>query len=206
MLAQMDGIQPRNQMEIAERKEEKLLQLGPVMDRLNDELFDPLIDISFDKMVKRSIPDWNAGQEGLLPQPPDALSKMQGQRLKVEYTSVMAQAMKMVGLGSIERFAGFVGNMASADPSVLKRWNRGETLKEYHTALGLAPKILHSDEEVAAAEAAEQQQIKAAQQMEMIKQGADAARSLGGANMGADTALTRIVDNLTPNGQQGVPL
>jgi hypothetical protein len=199
-------VQPRNQMEIAERKEEKLLQLGPVMDRLNDELFDPLIDVSFDKMVKRSIPDWNAGQEGLLPKPPDALQKMAGQKLKVEYTSVMAQAMKMVGLGSIERFAGFVGNLATNDPSVLKRWNRDETLKEYHNALGLAPKILNSDEDVAAAVAAEQRQIQQAQQMEMMQQGADAAQKLSGANLDANNALTRVVDNLTPNGQQGIPL
>src|ERR1039458_6573785 len=33
MLEQMEGVQPRNQLEIMERKGEKLIQLGPVLDR-----------------------------------------------------------------------------------------------------------------------------------------------------------------------------
>lgn len=44
--------------EIDERHEEKLLQLGPVLERLNDEVLDNLIDRTFSIMVRRSKPYW----------------------------------------------------------------------------------------------------------------------------------------------------
>jgi hypothetical protein len=46
--------------EVAERHEEKLLQLGPVMERLQDELLDPLIRRAFGIL-------WRGGY---LPEPP----------------------------------------------------------------------------------------------------------------------------------------
>lgn len=193
MLANMDGVQPRNTMEIAERKEEKLLQLGPVMDRLNDELFDRLIDRTFAIMVKRSRPDWDAGLPGLLPMPPQ---EVQEATLKVEYTSIMAQAMKKVGLGDIERFAGFIGNLAQGDPSVLDRWNLDETAKEYHGGMGLAPKIVRTDDEVAAIREQRAQQQQAAEQMEMVKAGSEAVRNVGQVPLDGDNALARIIQNM----------
>jgi hypothetical protein len=194
MLANMDGVQPRNTMEIAERKEEKLLQLGPVMDRLNDELFDPLIDRTFAIMVKQSVPDWDAGLPGLLPVPPDELQKV---KLKVEYTSIMAQAMKKVALGDIERFSGFMGNLAQGDPSVMDRWSLDETAKEYHTGIGLAPKIIRSDEEVDAIRKQRADQQRAAQTMEMAKTGSEAARNVSQVPLEGDNALARIIQNMS---------
>jgi hypothetical protein len=194
MLANMDGVQPRNTMEIAERKEEKLLQLGPVMDRLNDELFDPLIDRTFAIMVKQSKPDWDAGLPGLIPIPPEELQNV---KLKVEYTSIMAQAMKKVALGDLERFSGFMGNLAQGDPTVLDRWSLDETAKEYHAGIGLAPKIIRSDEEVAAIRNQRTQQQKAAQAMEMAKTGSEAARNVSQMPMDSDNALARIIQNMS---------
>tara|TARA_R110001599_G_scaffold171353_1_gene362429 strand:+ start:442418 stop:444139 length:1722 start_codon:yes stop_codon:yes gene_type:complete len=193
MLSNMDGVQPRNIPEIAERKEEKLLQLGPVMDRLNDELLDPLIDITFSKMIERSRPDWDAGQPGLIPVPPESMKDVV---LKVEYTSVMAQALRMVGLGSIERFAGFVGNMAAVDPSVLDKWNRDETIDEYGAMIGLAPKIINSDEDVAKVREQRAQQQRAAQSMQMAEQGSKTAQNLSSADVSGDNALAKIIQNM----------
>lgn len=194
MLANMDGVQPRNTMEIAERKEEKLLQLGPVMDRLNDELFDPLIDRTFAIMVKLSVPDWDAGLPGLIPIPPKELKDV---KLKVEYTSIMAQAMKKVALGDIERFSGFMGNLAQGDPSVMDRWSLDETAKEYHTGIGLAPKIIRSDDEVNAIRKQRADQQRAAQTMEMAKTGSEAARNVSQVPLEGDNALARIIQNMS---------
>ena len=41
--------------EVAERHEEKLLMLGPVLERLHNELLDPLIEITFTRMVEAEI-------------------------------------------------------------------------------------------------------------------------------------------------------
>ncbi|MBF8177815.1 portal protein [Herminiimonas contaminans] len=179
--------------EIAERKEEKLLVLGPVIDRLNDELLDPLIDRTFAIMVQRSRPDWDAGLPGLIPVPPDSMRDVE---LKVEYTSVMAQALRMVGLGSIERFAGFMGNMAAADPSVLDKWNRDATIDEYGGMIGLTPKIINSEEEVAAIRAQRAKQQQAAESMQLAEQGAKAAQTMASADLSGDNALARVIQNM----------
>src|SRR6185369_3852595 len=84
--------------EVEERHQEKLLVLGPVLERLNNELYDPAIKRIFTIMMRR----------GEFPPPPQEL---QGQALKVEYTSVMAQAQKLIGTTGIERVVGFVGNL-----------------------------------------------------------------------------------------------
>ena len=47
--------------EVSERHEEKLLALGPVLERLNDELFDPLMDRVYNLMDRA----------GIIPQEPD---------------------------------------------------------------------------------------------------------------------------------------
>ncbi|MCB5392375.1 hypothetical protein LIP47_16665, partial [Eggerthella lenta] len=75
-------------------KEEKLLMLGPVLERLNDECLNPLIDRAFSMMVRKN----------MLPPPPDA---MEGMPLKVEYISVMAQAQKSIGLSSLASTVNF---------------------------------------------------------------------------------------------------
>jgi hypothetical protein len=196
MLANMEGVQPRNVMEIAERKEEKLLQLGPVMDRLNDELFDPLIDRTFSIMVNLSIPDWDAGLPGLIPQPPEALQRV---KLKVEYTSVMAQALKMVGLGAIERFAGFMGGLAAADPSVLDKWNRDETVDVYADAVGLSPKIINSADDVAKVRDARARAQKMAQSAAMAETASKAMLNASKTDLTGDNGLSRLLGNLNPN-------
>lgn len=195
MLASMDGVQPRNQLEIAERKEEKLLQLGPVMDRLNDELFDQLIDRTFAIMLKNSIPDWNAGLAGQIPQPPESLQDVD---LKVEYTSVMAQAMKMVGLGAIERYAGFVGSLAATNPGVLDVLDPDEAARTYSEMVGIAPKINRTKEAVEQLRAARAQQQQAMEAVAMAKEGAQAAQAMSGADLGGDNALSRVLTSLNP--------
>ncbi|MBL1685663.1 phage tail protein, partial [Klebsiella pneumoniae] len=60
---------------VIEMKEEKLLMLGPVLERLNDECLNPLIDRTFSIMARKN----------LLPPPPDVL---QGMPLRIEYISV----------------------------------------------------------------------------------------------------------------------
>ncbi|MFH4293766.1 portal protein, partial [Acinetobacter baumannii] len=51
---------------VIEMKEEKLLMLGPVLERLNDECLNPLIDRAFSMMVRKN----------MLPPPPDAMEGM----------------------------------------------------------------------------------------------------------------------------------
>jgi hypothetical protein len=194
LLAQSDLRQPRTATEIAELHEEKVLQLGPVLERLDDELFDPLIDRFF----------LECEQRGELPPAPDVL---QGLRLKVEYTSVLAAAQKLLGIANIERFVGFVGNLAGVLPQALDKLDVDEVIDEYADKVGVPPRIIVSSERVAAIRAARAQQQQAAQMAAMAQPAKDAtaaAVNLSKADTSGSSSLTRLLNVLGPRASAGV--
>lgn len=176
MLANMEGIQPRNQFEIAERKEEKLLALGPVLENIYNGQLGPVIDRTFNILERR---------EELPPPPPE----LEGQELQIEYISILAQAQKAVATGAIERGATFIGQLSAVKPDVLDKFDADEAVDIYCDYLGVPPSIIVSDDKVAAireARAKKQQQAENAEMMATVapaaKAGADAAAVLASAS------------------------
>lgn len=182
MLATDPRSQPPTAREIEERHEEKLLALGPVLEQLNQDLLDPLIDITFDIMLRQR----------LIPPPPQALS---GATLKVDYISVMAQAQKLVGLAGMERFMQFVGQLGSqtGDLSHLDVVDIDELIVEYADMLGVPPKVIRAIPQIKAIREARLQAQQAQARMAQIQAGATAARDLAAADMDGDNALTRAI-------------
>ncbi len=152
--------------EVAEKHEEKLLMLGPVLERLHTELLDPLIDRTFDILQ----------DNGILPLPPPEL---QGKELDVEYVSVLAQAQRLVNTGAIDRIAQFTAGLAQVWPGAKHKINAEQAVDEYSNALGVDPAIINSDEQVEALNAVDaqraQQAAQAAQSEQMVKMGKDAS-------------------------------
>jgi len=150
--------------EIAERHEEKLLMLGPVLERLHDELLSPHIDITFAKVV-------NAG---LLPPPPP---EMQGMDLNVEFVSTLAQAQKAVGLGSLDRLLGTVGLVANSkqDPGVWDKLDTDEIVDKYADMLAIDPSCIVSDDQIVFIRESRKKQQQAMQMAAAAKPLADAA-------------------------------
>lgn len=168
MLAQSDRRQITAR-EVEEKHEEKLLMLGPVMERLNDELLDPLIDRTFNIAMRA----------GILPPIP---KELEGSDLKVEYISIMAQAQKLVGTSGLERLAGFAGQLAQFDPSVLDKIDGDQMIDEYSDMLGTPPGVVNSDEEVEEMRQAQQAQAQRQQQLDMAGQVAATAKTAGDVN------------------------
>lgn len=173
--------------EIDERHEEKLLMLGPVLERINNELLDPLIDRTFHLMLVND----------MLPEIPEELQD--GGNLRVEYISIMAQAQKMVASAGIERLCGFVGNLAGVKPDVLDKLDLDQTVDEYGTMLGVSPKIIVDDETVAKvrdarAKAAQAQQMQ--QIAPQITQAAQGAKLLSETDMSGDNMLSRLLGGM----------
>jgi hypothetical protein len=168
--------------EIAERHEEKLLMLGPVLERLHAELLDPLIDRTFN-IIERS---------NLLPPPPQEL---QGRDLQVEYVSVMAQAQRLVATGSIERFAGFIGQSASIWPEMRHKFDAAQAADDYAEALGVNPKMVRSDDEVEEMQQAEQQAMAQQQAMEQGQTLANTAKTVSETDLSEDNALGAVMRN-----------
>jgi hypothetical protein len=123
--------------EVAERHEEKLLALGPVLERLHNELLQPLIDITFDIMA----------DAGLLPPAPEEL---EGQELTVEFVSILAQAQRAVGSNATDRFMGNVAAIAEIKPDVIDKVNFDAWVDDYSEMLGIKTDLIVDNENVAA--------------------------------------------------------
>ena len=181
MLQQQDTL--RKQMtatEVAERHEEKLLMLGPVLERLHGELLDPLIDRTFEIMTRVGI---------IPPAPPE----IQGMDLRVEYISLLAQAQKMVALSGLDQLAMAVANLAPVKPEILDHFDEREWLEEYADGLGTPPKILKDKAVAEQIQRQRAQQMQMAQGVEQMNQASQAAKNLGSTPMGESDALTALI-------------
>jgi hypothetical protein len=179
MLSQGD-VRNMTAREVVERHEEKLLALGPVLERLEGELLDPLVSRTFNIMLRA----------GIVPDPP---MELQGHELEVEYISILAQAQKAVGTTSIEQVVGFVGSLAGAFPDVLDGIDADEVLLEYAQMAGAPPKMIRSPQEIAGIRKAKQQALQQQQQAQQQLQTAQGAKLLSETKMGENSALDAVI-------------
>lgn len=182
-ITNMPGIQPRNVEEIASRNEEKLTQLGPVIERVNNEKLEVAVDRTFGIMSRGR----------LLPPPPEALRDVD---LKVEFVSILTQMQRMVGLGQIERTVGFIGNLSAAFPQAGDKLDIDEMIDEYADRAGAPGKIIRTNDQAKAIRdqrAKQEQADKLAASMPAVQKGADAARLLSETDVGGQPLLDRMM-------------
>ena len=166
--------------EVAERHEEKLLMIGPVLERLHDEMLSPLVDMAFARIV----------EAGILPPPPQEL---QGRELNVEFVSVLAQAQRAVATSSVDRFVMSLGQIAQMKPDVLDKLDADMWADKYADMLGVDPELVVSGEQVVMVRQQRAQAQQAAQEAAMAEQAAGAAAKLGSVNTGEPNALTDVM-------------
>lgn len=169
--------------EVIELHEEKMLQLGPVLERLETELLGPLIERTFGIL-------WRMGK---IPPPPEEL---QGQPFKIEYLSILAQAQKMMGVTALERLVSFAGAMAQYSPSVLDKLDFDQVVDEYSRMVGVSPEVVRSDDLVMQQRMARAQQAQQQAELEQAQQAAATVKDLGAAKLEDDTALGRLLGGL----------
>ncbi|WPR86370.1 portal protein [Klebsiella aerogenes] len=176
---------------VIEMKEEKLLMLGPVLERLNDECLNPLIDRTFSIMARKN----------LLPPPPDVL---QGMPLKIEYISVMAQAQKSIGLSSLSSTVGFIGQLASLGKTeALDKLDADQAIDAYSEMSGVSPTVIVPQEQVNQIRQDRAQQQQQQQAMAMGMAAAQGAKTLSEAQTADPSVLTAISGAVgTPAGGQ----
>lgn len=165
--------------EVAERHEEKLLMLGPVLERMHNEILDPLIEQTFAQLVSANI----------LPPPPP---EMQGMDLNVEFVSMLAQAQRAIATNSVDRFVGNLGAVAGLKPDVLDKFDADRWADTYADMLGVDPDLIVPGDKVALIRQQRAQAAQAQQQAAMMNQGADTAAKLGGIDTSKPNALTDV--------------
>ena len=154
--------------EVAQLQEEKMLMIGPVLERLHNELLTPLVDLTFDSLLHgRALP----------PPPPE----LRGQDLNIELVSMLAQAQRAIATNGIDRFVGNLGQVAQFKPEVLDKFNADEWVTAYSDMLGVDPELIVADDKVAIMRQQRAQQQAAAQQSMLQNQQADTAQKLASA-------------------------
>ena len=175
--------------EVAMRQEEKMLMLGPVLERLNNELLQPLIEMTFTQM--------SAG--GAIPPAPQEMS---GTELTVEFVSMLAQAQRAIGTNSMDRFVAQIGAIAQMKPDVLDKFNSDKWADLYPDMLGVSPQIIMSDDQVQQLRDARAKAQAAQQQAQMQQQQSQTTKNLAQSptNKAQPNALQDIMNQFSGYG------
>lgn len=176
--------------EVAERHEEKLMMLGPVLSRLNNEVLKPLIERTFSILYR-------AGQ--LPPAPPE----LAGVELSIEYTSMLARSQRAIRANSLDQFLQRIGQVAQFDPNVLAKIDSFRIVEEYADYLSVAPSVVVPTEQAQQKIEAQQQAQQQAQQAEQMQQAADAVSKLGRVPADGSTVGGQAVQGMQELAQQG---
>jgi hypothetical protein len=183
MISQQPANGAMTATEVTQRYEEKMLVLGPVVERLNNELLDPLVTTVFERLLRA----------GMLPAPPPALH---GQDLHIEYTSMLAQAQKSVSVNSIDRFVHGMGQVALAKPEVLDKFDADRWADVYSDKLGVDPELIVAGKQLALLRGQRREQMQQAQRQTAVQQGSEVLRNLGQTSTGAGTAAGDVLAGL----------
>lgn len=167
--------------EVAERHEEKMLMLGPVLDRLNSEMLDPLITLVFERLQAN----------GMLPPLPEEL---QGVELNVDFISILAQSQKAVTTNAIDRFVNSLNAVAGMKQDVLDKFNADRWADIYADSLGIDAQLIVPDKEVAKLREARAQAQAQQAQLEQAQQAASTMKDVAQAQI--DPMQPQDINNL----------
>lgn len=186
---EMGSTQPVTAAEINVRQQEKMLTLGPVLERFHNEALDPIITTTLEIMERGGL---------LKPRPPGLGSRS----LKIAYSSILAQAQRATETTGIEQLVRFAGSVAGADPSIMDNLDLDAALDRYGDLLGVDPAMLKDPQSVAQLRQQRAYQQQQQQMAEQAQQMAAGAKNLSQADVGGGSnALQAIMSGL--NTQQG---
>jgi len=165
----MNSRRAKTATEVDEMHEEKMLMLGPALERLHNELLRPFIEKLFGFM----------DEANLLPPIP---SELQQTPLQVEFVSMLQQLQQASGVVTMERFLTMIGSGAQIFPDMLDVVDPDTVARDYAEMLAIEPDNLRDPDEVAQLRQARNELNAAIQQAEAQAVEAKTARDLAAAN------------------------
>jgi hypothetical protein len=165
--------------EVMARNEEKMIMIGPVIERLLYELLDPIIERVFNLCARA----------GLLPPPPPDITEAE---YKVEYVSILAQAQKLVNSQSMQAYLATAERIAAFEPGSIAKTNWDQFLESYGDTVNLPARIVREDDEVAEIREAQAEAQRQQQAILEDQANADSLNKLGNTPSGEDTALNDL--------------
>ena len=169
--------------EVMERTQEKMQQLGPVVQRMQFEFLSKIIERVYAILDRAHV----------FPEPEDAdLAQMLAQEeIQIEYISPLAQAQKLSGLVNIEQAVSFTAQVAQFDPAALDKLNFPAAVDRYCDMLGAPAAIRRTEDEF---EQIQKQKAEAAAQQQQAQQAAQAVQMAVPATVAAKNATEAAND------------
>lgn len=178
MISNLDTV--RSATEVDARREEKLVQLGPVIERLQNEGLSKLVYRVFEI----------AERKGMIPPAPPEL---QGVPIEVKYVSMLAEAQRATDTASIERLYQFAGNIAGAVPDILDNLDSDEAIDVYADLLHVDARVVRDPKKVAQLRQKRQQQQQQADILQQTLAGAKGAKDLSDTNVGGGRNVLQMM-------------
>ena len=178
MISQLDTV--RSAAEIDARREEKLVLLGPVLERFESEALDPAIKRIFAIMTRR----------GLLPEAPEELG---GAELEIQYVSILSSAQSAVGTAPLERWLALIGNIVQVFPEAREIPDIGELVRDYGRDIGVKAKLMRTRESVAQTIQQQNQQGQEDRGLQQLQVAAEGARTLSETKVGGGASALQTL-------------
>ena len=182
MFSNLDTV--RTATEIDARQQEKLLLLGPVLQRNDNEGLGPDIRRIF-QICSRA---------GVFPEPPDELA---GAGLRIEYVSMLSDLQRGSSTAAIERVLQVAGNLVGVRPDIMDNIDTDFSVREYGNALRVDPRVFTSPDEMMAVRQQRDEQQAAATGLQTGAVAADAAKTLSETQLGGgQNALAALLGGI----------
>ena len=184
-ISRMEGVQPRNELELSKRDLERLQSLGPFVALFENEVATPAIQRVLSIMDRRK----------MLPPRPKSL---QGMPLNVKYDSIIRQAQRAAQTVAMKDALSTAGAMSAAAkaagvPDPLRIFKLDTALRKYCDLSNFPVEALFTEDEVAKKDKAQskmtQQMMANQQKLQATMAGVQAAKTLSDTPLGQGSAL-----------------
>ena len=174
--------------EVLERKQEKLVILGPTIGQQRREHLDNDLDRVFEIL----------NENGHFPDPPEILLQY-GNKIKTEYVSPLAMAQRRIEVESTMRVYQVAGNIVqlTGRTDAIDVLNDEETIRLIADRESAPVEIMKTREQVQAEREAKQQQMEDMQAMQEAAAMTQGAKDLGGIKTDQPNVLTDVAKGLT---------
>ena len=188
-ITQMEGVQPRNELELTKRDLERLQVLGPFIELFETEVASPFLQRVMNIMLRRGM---------LKPMP----RSMAGIPVKIEYVSIIREAQRATETVAMKDALQTAGAMSAAAkaagvPDPLRIFKLDKALRIYCDLSSFPSEALFTEGEVAAADKAKAKMTQAMAQKQQALQattaGVQAARTLSQTPLDGGNALGALL-------------
>ena len=182
-ITQMEGVQPRNELELTQRNLERLQAIGPVINQTENAL-SQIIQRVLDIMIRRRLID---------PMPPS----LAGIPLKISFTSIMSMAMRASEAVKVKDTLATAGSLQEAAqaaglPSPIRIFDLDKTMREYAESQGFPISCILTEDVVAQNDQAHAKAMQQAQAPQNIMAAVQAAQGLSKTSMAPGSALSAL--------------